>query len=47
MLKNTPNQADNFANFSVMLLSENQLFGSSAASDLQASRIRNKIEGKM
>ena len=36
MLKKAPNQADNFANFSVMLLYENHLFGSSAGSDLQA-----------
>ena len=34
--KNAPNQADNFANFSVMLLSKIQLFGSFAGSDLQA-----------
>ena len=38
MLKNAPNQADNFANFSVMLLSENQLFSSSVGSDLQANK---------
>ena len=36
MLKTAQNQAENFANFSEMLLSENQLFGSSAGSDLQA-----------
>ena len=35
-LKNAPNQADNFTNFSVMSFTENQLFGSSAGSDLQA-----------
>ena len=34
--KKHPNQADKLANFSVMLLSKNQLFGSSAGSDLQA-----------
>ena len=36
MLENAPNQANNFANFSVMLLFENQHFGSFAGSDLQA-----------
>ena len=36
MLKNAPNQANNFTNFSEMLLTKNQLFGSSARSDLQA-----------
>jgi hypothetical protein len=39
MLKTAPNQADNFANFSEMLLSENQFFGTSAGSDLQAINI--------
>jgi len=39
MLKNAHYQADNFANFSEMLLSENQLFGTSAGSDLQAINI--------
>ena len=34
--KNDPNQANNFANFSVMLLTENQFLGSSAGSYLQA-----------
>ena len=36
MLKNAPNQADNFVNFSVMKATENQLFSSFAGSDLQA-----------
>ena len=39
MLKNAPNQADNFVNFFVMLLNENQLLGSSAGSDLQAIKL--------
>ena len=39
MLKTAPNQADNFANFVEMSLSKNQLFGSSAGSDLQAINI--------
>ena len=43
MLKNAPNQADNFANFSEMLFNENQLFGSSAGSDLQAIRFGRDI----
>ena len=38
--KNAPNQADNFANFSEMLWAENQLFGSSAGSDLQAIKLQ-------
>ena len=36
MLKKHPKSSPQFANFSVMLLTENQLFGSSAGSDLQA-----------
>ena len=39
--KKAPNQADNFVNFSVMLLNKNQLFGSSARSDLQAISFNN------
>ena len=38
MLKNAPNQADNFVNFSVMKATKNQLFGSFAGSDLQAKK---------
>ena len=38
--KKAPNQADNFANFSEMLLSKDQLFGSSAGSDLQAIKLQ-------
>ena len=34
--KKDPTQADNFGNFSVMLLTKNQLFGNLAKSDLQA-----------
>ena len=34
--KNAPYQADNFANFSVMLMTKNQVFRCSAGSDLQA-----------
>jgi len=39
MIKNAHYQADNFANFSEKLLSENQLFGISAGSDLLAINI--------
>ena len=38
MLKNASNQAENLVNFSVMPLTENQIFSSSAGSDLQAIR---------
>ena len=40
--KNAPNQANNFPKFSVMSLTENQLFGSSAGSNLQAIKLHNQ-----
>ena len=39
VLKNPPNQADNFVNFSVNLFTENHVMSSPAESDLQTMRL--------